>query len=207
MLLFAMIRLEMRLWLRSAGFWLALAAMLWFAFNQLGNRLLAAHWLSERIISDGLEFAALFILFTSAAAMQRDHAEGTEALLDSLPITNRKFILSRWLAGALLWLLIGLGIFTIAGLLITLQEGAVLNVWPLVTFYLAHYAPAVLFIHTVGLVSGVLIRWPFVLYPFLIVFWGALTFAAAEMSWVPGQEYLTLFNWTGIGMRDRKSVV
>src|SRR5690625_149964 len=191
---------EARLWLHSTGFWLAVLAIHFYGLDPLSfGRLHTARALWGEILGDGLLFGSLFILFTSAAAMLRDRSERTEELLDSLPPTNARLLLSRWLGGAIVWLLIGLELLALIGLTLTLQAGAVLEVWPLVSFFVSHYLPAVLFIHTLGMATGVFIRQPFVLYPILMTLWMGATLVVTDAARASGREFLSLFHLTGIG--------
>lgn len=203
----ALTRFEIRLWLRSTGFWLAVAAMHALSFATLRfNRLLTSHWLGEQILGSGLLFGSLLILFASAAVIARERTEGTEELFDALPTSNAHMLFSRWLSGTLLWLLVGVELFVLAGTLIVLQPGAVLEVRPLVSLYVLHYIPAVLFIHTLGSALAVFIRQTFILYSVVTVIWGATTFVANELAlesfW--NLDALTLFHLTGIGSRVRR---
>lgn len=73
--LLALTRFELRLWLCSAGFWLAVLSVHAFAFGTFTfNRLLTSRWLSEQILGSGLLFGSLLILFASAAVVARDRS-------------------------------------------------------------------------------------------------------------------------------------
>lgn len=194
-------RFEASLWFRTAGFWLTAITIHLYAFGTFRfTTLQTSRGLSEQILGNGLLFAALFILFTSAAAMLRDRAERTEELLDSLPATNAQLLLSRWLGGAAAWSLLGLVMFTAAAISLVLQDGAILEAWPLASFYLSHYVPVALFIHTLGIAAGVLIAQPFILYPVLTGIWAGMSLGVIELTGDLRWEFMTLFHLTGIGL-------
>lgn len=187
---------EIRLWLRTTGFWLTGLAIHLYAFPPWSFAYLhTSHAFSERILGQGLLIGGLLILFTSAAVMLRDQSERTEELLEAIPATNAEIFFARWLSGTAMWLLIGLEVFTLAGLLILLQDGAVLEVWPLVSFYIAHYVPAVLFLHTLGMAAAAWIRQPLLLFPLLTGIWAGAGLGVIELR----KDFLYLFHLTGIG--------
>lgn len=196
----AVTRFETNLWLRSAGFWLTAIVMFLYVFGTYRfTPLYTSRGLGEQIIGSGLLFSALLMMFTSAAAMLRDRAERTEELFDAFPVTNTQLLFSRWLGGAVAWLLLGLAMFIAAGISLIGQDEAILELWPLASFYLSHYVPAVLFIHTLGMTAGVFMPQPFILYPVLTGIWAGMSLGVVVLSNDLRWEFMTLFHLTGIG--------
>lgn len=90
---------EIRLWLRTTGFWLTGLAIHLYAFPPWSFAYLhTSHAFSERILGQGLLIGGLLILFTSAAVMLRDQSERTEELLEAIPATNAEIFFARWLS-------------------------------------------------------------------------------------------------------------
>lgn len=167
---------ELRLWLRSGGFWLALAAMhVWgLPWRWPVTPILTSQDVSWQLLRDGLSFGGLIVLFASAAAMGRDRGSQAREWVDTLPVTNAEWVTARWLGGLVAWGLGGLELFAAAALFQAGQGDAPVQVTVLAACYAGHFLPGIGLLHTLGTLLGALPLPPLLTYGLVPVLW-ALT--------------------------------
>lgn len=178
---------ELCLWLRSGGFWLALAAMhLWgLPLRAPVPPILTSQDVSWQLLRDGLSFGGLIVLFASAAAMGRDRGSQDREWVDSLPVSNAEWVTARWLGGLLAWGLAGLELFLVATLFQAAQGDAPVQAAILATFYGGHFLPGVSLLHTLGTLLGALPLSSLLTYGLVPVLW-----ALTAMPTSPVTSYL-----------------
>ena len=178
---------ELRLWLRSGGFWLALAAMHFWGlpWRWLVTPILTSQDVSWQLLRDGLSFGGLIVLFASAAAMGRDRGSQDREWVDSLPVSNAEWVTARWLGGLLAWGLAGLELFLVATLFQAAQGDAPVQAAILATFYGGHFLPGVSLLHTLGTLLGALPLSSLLTYGLVPVLW-----ALTAMPTSPVTSYL-----------------
>lgn len=167
---------ELRLWLRSGGFWLALAAMHFWGlpWRWPVTPILTSQDVSWQLLRDGLSFGGLIVLFASAAAMGRDRGSQAREWVDTLPVTNAEWVTARWLGGLVAWGLAGLELFAAAALFQAGQGDAPVQATVLAAYYAGHFLPGVSLLHTLGTLLGALPLPPLLTYGLVPVLW-ALT--------------------------------